>query len=64
MPLHINFVCDGNCKTLQQVGFDNQSETFGDLLSAMQSIGWDIKEGKDHQLFCLCKTCKQKEEGK
>ena len=42
--LFINAVCDvDGCETLQAFDFEDGQETFGELIGAMESLGWGVQ---------------------
>jgi len=55
MAVWINFVCDHEgCKQLQQVGFDQFSETWSDMIKTMKNAGWklDMEDAKVIKAIC------------
>ena len=55
MAVWINFVCDHkDCKQLQSANFDQFSETWGDMIEAMKSGGWelDMEDAKVIKAIC------------
>lgn len=44
MPVYVNVVCDmRGCDSMERVGFEGLSESFGDLVSEMEAEGWSIE---------------------
>lgn len=42
----VNFICDDeDCSIMQGVEFEQEQETYGDLLSTMREAGWTIVGG-------------------
>lgn len=56
MSVHINFVCNHEfCRVIQQVGFDNLDETWGDMVVHLEKAGWTITEKNNSmqaKVFC------------
>lgn len=42
MPVYINFVCE-KCTHVQNMKFDQQEETWGDMLSFLTHHGWQLE---------------------
>lgn len=55
MGLHFRVSCD-NCLQGQDVSFDSEDETYGDLLQALRDAGWTLGEE------VLCAECGRDEE--
>ncbi len=48
MGYYLTVVCDtSECSIAQSLRFDERAETFGDMLDALQSKGWDISGDLD-----------------
>jgi hypothetical protein len=56
MPIHVCVTCDEpGCKAAQSAGFDGLGETYGDLVSALPSIGWSVDtDGNSRTARCQC----------
>jgi hypothetical protein len=56
MAIHVCVTCDEpGCKAVQSAGFDGLAESFGDLVSALPSIGWSVDtDGNSRTARCRC----------
>jgi hypothetical protein len=59
MAVYINFVCDNKCSYgIQQINFDNENETWGDMLVAARSWGWELEVVNSQVVKSICPECK------
>ena len=61
MPIYINVRCDNDCVVLESASFDNPAETYGDLLNALRSIGWEYT-GDIKSPIMTCPRCVEKKQ--
>lgn len=60
MPFHITFICDdlhdGNVSAgLISPEFDSITETFGDMVAAVEALGWQVDlDASARATRCLC----------
>lgn len=55
MSIYINIVCDHkDCKKMQPIEFDKFSETWGDMIDCVKSIGWILDIEKEKVIKATC----------
>jgi len=58
--LFISIVCSaGACRNRQTLGFEQESETYGDLLAAIRSIGWVLQMIGGRVEEARCPSCER-----
>lgn len=59
--LFISIACSSpGCRNRQDVGFSDRSETYGDLLDAIESAGWALEMAGPRVVAALCSACVQR----